>query len=218
MHSIREAVSRVIGVETVRSLALAMAIRQSFNSNKCPRFDATRFWIQALLTAECCKKLVSADGSATDACRDLAYAAGLCHNLGLMALAHMEPDSTSSVLRAHSENFQSGNLGGLFYQQFETDHRFVTLELARLWSLPEPMVAAYRHRAMQDSTSHDRLALIVAAGAALVGNTEVDEDQQTDLDQWAQTFDLMPEILQEMAVIGDRQKERVQSLASTMAG
>ena len=54
-----EAISRVLGVDTVRSLVLAMAIQQSFNSRKCPAFNSERFWIQSLLTAECCKKLSS---------------------------------------------------------------------------------------------------------------------------------------------------------------
>ena len=43
VNDIREAVSRVLGVETVRSLVLAMALQRSFNSKKCREFDTTRF-------------------------------------------------------------------------------------------------------------------------------------------------------------------------------
>ena len=218
VNDIREAVSRVLGVETVRSLVLAMALQRSFNSKKCREFDTTRFWAQALLTAEWCKKLVAVDGSASDTARDLAYSAGLCHNLGLMALAHMETDRTHAVLHVNRKNPEPGNLSRLFLDEFEFDHKIMTLELARFWALPEPMVAAYRCRAFPDSTSDDRLALIVSVGAAVVGNTEVNEDQRTDIAQWASAFSLTPQDLQNMAVVGDRQKERVLSLAANMTG
>ena len=98
-----DAITWVLGVDTVRSLVLAMAIQQSFNSRKCPAFEPDRFWVQSLLMAECCKKIVACDAEASDMTRDLAYSAGLCYNLGLMALAHMEPRRTDAVLSAHRE-------------------------------------------------------------------------------------------------------------------
>ena len=58
--------------------------------------------------------------------------------------------------------------------------------------------------------------LIVAASAAAVGNTEVDEDRQTKLKPWADAFGLTGEELQKMAVLGERQKDRVRSLASNL--
>ena len=101
VNTISEAISRVLGVDTVRSLVLAMAIQKSFNAKDCPEFDVERFWMQSLLAAECCKKIAFADDKAEDCDRDFAYSAGLCHNLGLMALAHVEPQRTNKVLAAH---------------------------------------------------------------------------------------------------------------------
>ncbi len=216
VNSIGEAISRVLGVDTVRSLVLAMAIQGSFDSRRCPAFDSTRFWMQALLTAECCKKLAAADASATNANRDLAYSTGLCHNLGLMALAHMESDRTTAILQAHRNQASADSLGELFLAEFETDHKIMTAVLARVWSLPESMIAAYEYRVFMGSHSDNRLCLIVAASAAAVGNTEVDEDRQTKLKPWADAFGLTGEELQKMAVLGERQKDRVRSLASNM--
>lgn len=87
VNSIGEAISRVLGVDTVRSLVLAMAIQRTFKSKDCPAFDVERFWVQSLTAAECCKRIVAVDHAANDDDRDLAYSTGLCHNLGLMALA-----------------------------------------------------------------------------------------------------------------------------------
>jgi len=218
VHSIREAIARVLGVDTVRSLVLAMAIQQSFNTRKCPAFLARRFWMQSLLTAECCKKIVMADEKACDATRDLAYTTGLCHNLGLMALAHMDAGNTQVVLHAHQESAEVGNLGDLFIARLGTNHKIMTAELARFWSLPEPMIAAYEHCAFPQSSCDERLALIVASAATAVGNTEVDDEQRVDLRNWADDFGLDPDELQQMAVFGERQKEKVQSLVGNMSG
>ncbi len=218
VNSIHEAISRVLGVDTVRSLVLGLALQQSFNATHCPGFDTTRFWQQALLTAACCKKLAASDDTTTDATRDLAYFAGLCHNLGLMAFAHLAPDRTNAVLQAHSELAAAASLSSLFLVEFETDHKRMTADLARAWSLPEPMIAAYDHRAFPESPCSGKTCLIVAAGAAAVGNTESDDGRQIDLNQWAKEFALSADDLQNMAVLDDEQIEKVQSLACNLTG
>jgi HD-like signal output (HDOD) protein len=214
--NIREAISRVLGVDTVRSLVLAMAIQRSFNSKKCPAFDAQRFWTRSLQTAECCKKIASADESSDAAVRDLAYSTGLCHNLGLMALAHMEPERTHNVLQIHGRQPTPGGLRNIFVAELNTDHRIVTSELSRLWSLPELMVNAYQYRAFPELPVDGRLGLIVSGGALAVGNTDVEENQQSDLHQYADSIGLEADELQEMAMLGDRQKDRIHSLSGNM--
>lgn len=216
VNDIGEAISRVLGVDTVRSLVLAMAIQQSFNSKECPEFDVVRFWTQSLMAAECCKKIAIADSDADDPERDLAYSAGLCHNLGLMALTHIEPARTNGVLKTHREHNRSDALADLFDQEFETDHKIVTAELGRIWSLPAPMVTAYQFRAFPEAHCDDRLGLVVAAGVTAVENAERDEQQCCSLSRWSNALGIDEEEIQDMAILGDRQKERVQSLASKM--
>lgn len=216
VNTIGEAISRVLGVDTVRSLVLAMAIQQSFNSKGCPSFDTERFWKQSLLAAECCKKIATADEAADDAVRDLAYSAGLCHNLGLMALVHMEPGRANTVLKAHKEADETDTLSKLFLKEFSTDHKIMTGELARVWSLPEPMFHAYQYRAFPQSHCEERLGAVVAAGVVAVENTEVEEDRRASLDSWAVMLGLEAEDVQEMAQLSERQQERVESLVSNM--
>ena len=216
VNSISEAISRVLGVDTVRSLVLAMAIQRSFNSKDCPAFDTERFWVQSLLTAECCKNIALADKDAEDDVRDLAYSAGLCHNLGLMVLAHIEPDRTHTVLGKHRDGGIPNSLCDLFVEEVETDHHIVTAELARHWSLPEPVTAAYQYRAFPQSSCDHRLGLVLAVAAVAVENTEVSEEHVSGFGKWPDALGISPEDLQAMAVFGDRQKERIQSVASGM--
>ncbi len=217
VNNIGEAISRVLGVDTVRSLVLAMAIQRSFNSSNCPGFSAERFWMQSLLTAECCKKIARLDDAADDSVRDLAYSAGLCHNLGLLALAHMEPAKTNQILVAHQDSAESNSLSRSFYEELNTDHRIMTAELARNWSLPAPMVSAYQYRAFPDAPCDERLGFVVAAGALAVENTEALEEEQVSLAPWAMQLDIEERELQKLAVLGERQTERVSSLASNMS-
>lgn len=218
VNSIGEAISRVLGVDTVRSLVLAMAIQRSFDRTRCPAFNTERFWMQSLSTAECCKKLAGLDSDADDDVRDLAYSAGLCHNLGLLALVHLEPARTNAVLVAHRDTAEPNSLASLFDDELSTDHKIMTAEVARNWSLPDPMVHAYQFRAFPDSECDHPLGVVVAAGTLAVENSEVEEEQRANLDSWAAQLDMDAEELQDLAVLSERQKERVQSLASNMSG
>ena len=216
VNDLSEAISRVLGVDTVRSLVLAMAIQQSFNSKKCPAFDVERFWRVSLMTAECCKKIASSDESADDAERDLAYSAGLCHNLGLMALTHIEPERTCKVLMRSEDDRQEVTLARSLYQEFKTDHKLMTAELARIWSLPAPMVAAYHYRAHPDTECVDRLGNVVTAGVVAVQNAGLPDDLRVSLAPWVGFFGMSADELQAKAVFGEKQRERVQSLAGRL--
>lgn len=217
VHTIRDAISLVLGVDTVRSLVLAMAIQQSFDNSNCPSFDVERFWRQSLLAAECCKRLVAIDDAASGSDRDLAYSAGLCHNLGLMALTHMEPVRTDRVLAGRCSDGKLESLTTRFLDEFNTDHKIMSAELARAWSLPAQLLAAYQYRAFPHIHCDVRLGIIVAAGVAVVENEELEDDQKTDLGQWAAAMDIDADQLHKIAVFGERQIEQTYSLASNMA-
>lgn len=216
LYQIREAISRVLGVDTVRSLALAMAIQQCFNSKDCPAFNIEKFWVQSLLVADCCKKLAAIDDQADEADRDLAYSVGLCHNLGLMGLVHMEPEHSDKVLRLHASEGQPGTLARLFEEQLEASHKVMTVELARSWELPQPMLATYQCRAFEQAHCDVRLGPILVASVAAVENASLPSDERNDLSSFAEPLGLCDADLQDIANLNKRQEDRVLSLASNM--
>jgi len=216
VSDMEQAISRVLGVDTVRSLVLAMAVQQSFSSKNCPAFNVERFWLASLMTAECCKAIAAVDQEFESAERDLAYSAGLCHNLGLMALTHIEADRSCQVLMHNDEQVESGSLTRWFQEEFKTDHKVMTAELARLWSLPAPMIAAYHSRAFPDAQSEYRLGLVVNAGVTAVQNAELPEERWQSLEPWADALGMSAADIQGMASIGERQKDRVRSLAGRL--
>lgn len=213
---IREAIARVLGVDTVRSLVLAMAIQRSFNRKRCPAFNAERFWQSSLHVAECCKKIAASVESSNTAVRDLAYSTGLCHNLGLMALAHMEPDRTNQVLQDHGDGSTPATLRERFVEEIDTNHRIVTSELSRLWSLPEPMVSAYQFHAFPEVPVDTPLGRIVLAAATAVGNVDNEEGQKTDLHKCGDLIGLDADELQKLAMLGNRQKDSIRAMSGNM--
>jgi hypothetical protein len=135
-----------------------------------------------------------------------------------MALSHVEPERTGNVLQKCKEQGQPGCLTKHFNVEFETDHKIMTAELGRMWSLPSSMVVAYQYRAFPNTPCDDRLGLVVAAGATAVQNEELEEDHKLSLSGWAESLGMSAEDLQGMALFDDRQKDRVQSLAGKFAG
>lgn len=216
VNRIDEAVSRVLGVETVRSLVLAMAIQQSFDQKGCPGFDAQQFWMRSLLTAECCKRIAATSQESIPETRDLAYATGLCHNLGLMALVHLEPNATNSALAAHADASDGATLAECFTDRLDTDHRRMTAVIAASWSLPAPMTAAYECRAGQADGGDSPLGVILLAAADAVSNAERDDGKRDDLRRWADHLSLSADELQDTAKLKASQRERIQSLAERM--
>lgn len=166
--SMREVVTRVLGVDTVRSLAIALAARQTFDASLCPAFDTKHYWVHSLLTAESVKKVANRDTEASSDERELAYVAGLCHNLGLMVLACIEPDRTHTVLQYHLNEGVTEKLGRSFAREFGATHRELTHHVALHWELPDLVLEAYEQRCRPDSDN--RLATMIDVGAESAGS------------------------------------------------
>ena len=103
-------------------------------------------------------------------------------------------------------------ISGVFHT---VDGRELVL-LGRIWSLPAPMVAAYQYRAFPQAHCDFRLGLVVAAGVTAVENAEREEHQRSGLAEWSVPLGIDGDDIQSMAILSDRQKERLQSLASNM--
>ncbi len=213
VSNMREVVNRVLGTDTVRSLALALATKQSFDVSRCPKFDAELFWRRALTSASSCKRIAAVVDELQPVEREFAYALGLCHNLGLMALAYLEPDKLNDVLlidRAKSGQSLSELLRASFGQSGED----FTVALATHWSMPEPLLAAYRDRAAASSTvAAAPLTMVLKAGiraAEYVETTPEEPDEKSWFDEQSKALGFEPDTLSELALPTERQRESIE--------
>ncbi len=210
-----EAISRVLGLDTVRSIVFAMALKQTFDPSRCPAFIAQRFWLDALCTAESCKKLARSEASDNSDVMNLAYPAGLCHNLGLLAFVHLRPEEMNLLLKSQARDPIAGGLSDELRERLQSDHRKVTADLAAAWSMPDLIVDAYRHRADR-GVDGGILGTILYASVATVSNKTGPDKARVSLENSAVRLGLTEEQLTERAEPGDQQIERLMTVAASM--
>lgn len=94
--SVRDAVIRVLGLSTTKSLILAAALADSFEL-PCQGFSRERFWFGAVACAQLSQDLAGSLLPPQKPAPPVAYTAGLLHNLGLLALIHAFPDEVKQA-------------------------------------------------------------------------------------------------------------------------
>lgn len=97
VFSTREAIIRVLGLRTVKSLALSLLLSSTFETRRCAPFDLEAHWAHALCTGALARAIAKAD------CPDLAdeaYLCGLLHDFGTLLLVHVYPTEMQEILSA----------------------------------------------------------------------------------------------------------------------
>lgn len=211
---IEDAIGRVLGVEVARSVVLAIAMQRTLDQSRCPAFNSEQFWRGSMLAARCCKQIAVRDRGLSDVEVRLSYVTGLCHNIGLLALAYLVPDEVNEVFLAAKDDPVS--LAAGLERRLGMTHREASYLLARHWSLPDATVEAYRCRSNVNAVSDCRLGLILIASTTAVGNLDRDEEEAFDLEAVSRQIGLAVDELQSMALPGQRQSEQISALVQVM--
>ncbi len=156
-RTVRQAVVRVGLAETARVI-LAVAVYERFRRFGPP--DARAFWEHGMAVGLLGATLARmADASPEVA--ELAYTAGLLHDLGELALYHLYPEVSAAIAaRSHktgrpNHEVERAALG--------VEHGEVGGRLASRWGLPADLVAvvAFHHRPWAAPVDHRRAAQLV---------------------------------------------------------
>lgn len=133
VDSVRQAIM-LLGVSRVRDITLATAIIDRFGA--APPFDAKRLWLHSVGVAICAQEVAGLAG--LDA--DVAYTAGLMHDIGQLLLFAFDAEVYSDVLRLKVK--RDIDIVEAERECLGVDHAHVGGELARLWKLPEAVADA----------------------------------------------------------------------------
>jgi putative nucleotidyltransferase with HDIG domain len=133
-----QAVAR-LGLETFRTLALSARAFESFRpETPIEGFEPDSLQRHCLLVGRIARGLVDEPDA-----RDLAFAAGLMHDVGILVLAAQEPAYLSLVLgRAVREGRA---LVDVEREERGLTHADIGAELLALWGLPQELVEAVAH-------------------------------------------------------------------------
>ncbi len=126
--SVVDAVS-VLGMNTVRQLALGLSVMENNRSGNCPGFDYQDFWAHSLLTAITAQNLVLQSGTGSG---EEVFVLGLLGHIGALALATVHPQEYSAILRADHETLHE-----LERNQFGFDHSQLTQVMLADWGMPQ---------------------------------------------------------------------------------
>lgn len=170
--TIRDAI-HMLGRRTLGALLTTAAVSAQFDRCLCPGFDFAAFWRHALGTAIAAQALARE----LDADDDLAFTAGLLHDIGRLALATYFPAQLGAAMaRARSDD---GPLLGAEQATLGTDHASIGALIASHWNFPAAVIDAItQHHAPADTATASLADLVQVADAiahALDLNADHDE-------------------------------------------
>jgi putative nucleotidyltransferase with HDIG domain len=164
--NVREAVI-LLGMRTVRSVAIASAIIDALRASESELFDQDLFWAHSV-----CVGLV-AEVIARDtrvARPEDAFTAGVLHDVGKLAMMMSEPEMFADVVDLVVSEHMSYRTAEM--RVFGVGHEHVGGRLAQRWKFPEPLLIAIReHHPAVPVRSVETLEDVIAA-ANLACNRE----------------------------------------------
>ena len=143
IHSLAMACSR-LGLDIVRSVSIALTVAAPFDPRRCPGFDAERYWMCALLTADAAHALAEVLPPTDETEPDSIRTAGLLHNIGLIWMATQMPQETAGALATKLEQPEA-SLSSLMRNSIGLDYASAGAFLGETWNLPGMVVQPMAH-------------------------------------------------------------------------
>ncbi len=135
--SIAEACNR-LGLNVVRTTTIALAIGQSFDHERCPSFDAEKFWCTSMIGSNLASELAPTVGVEPNTART----AALLHNIGLLWLADIMPSETDESL-AVAGGSPAQTIGQCLKSNCGSDRQEASLYLYDAWQLPDVLTGGW---------------------------------------------------------------------------
>ena len=184
IHSVEDAVIRVLGLNMVRSLAFSIAISGSFDTSGCQGFDLEAYWHRSLATAECSRLLCRCIPQERRPDPDAAYLGGLLFDIGVLVLVHLFPADYAQVLVRQRE-IPHPDLALLEEMRVGISSRNAGAWLTDRWHLPDMIVRmvaqAPNREADVESTLVGMMAEWVRDGFAQPWEPAISLCEQADL-------------------------------------
>jgi len=138
---------RLLGMRTVKILALGFSLVSTHRSGRCEGFDYEGFWSDALARAVGSRALAQ-HLRAPDP--DEAFTVGLLSKIGRLALATAFPEAYTHALQLIDQMSAEEGLS-IERDIFEIDHNTLASEMMADWGLPDGIVRAVRLQGETDT-------------------------------------------------------------------
>lgn len=159
-----------LGFQTTRNLITTAAITGCFPSGRCPGFRDKTFWRHSIATAACARALARRMRFN----QDIAFTAGLLHDIGRLVLVTAHPEAYGAVVQwraQHDTDWQVAEQAVL-----GTDHVDAGVALADHWNFSGTMRQAIAYHHAPEVHGAGFLAAIVHVANAIVHALDLTAD------------------------------------------
>ena len=146
---------QVLGLNSVKTLALGFSLVGNLQSSQGTDFDHVAYWRRSLYTATAARTLSRRAGIVQ---QEEAFIGGLLQDMGMVALSQSLGDEYAAVLEK-----AGGDHTSLRRHEVEVlglDHAEVGGALAETWGLPPVLIAPIRHHEEPDNAAPELLTLV----------------------------------------------------------
>ncbi len=165
-----DAVTR-LGRREITELAMIQATASAFDKMESKLMQTTTFWSHSRTVALLARQIAQKNSEA----RDLAFIAGLLHDIGLLIMFHELPDTMIDVLELSLED------DDISLVEAELDicgfnHAELGSELAHRWNLPESLIMSIKYHHNPEEAPEYQATV---ASVALANEIESDPEMIT---------------------------------------
>ncbi|MAT66372.1 MAG: hypothetical protein CMN57_12095 [Gammaproteobacteria bacterium] len=179
IHRVEDAITRVLGLNIVRGLAIGIALSKPFDVSACPEFELGRYWYRAFVSAH----LANAVGPHLELEADLReclFLAGLVHNLGQLVLVHAFPSRMADVFRQKQAN-PGESLMALESQVLAMTEMQAGTLIGKRWKLPRCVTHTIQYRHEPNLAGRYELAVQTVAVCSRAAETLYDDPDNAQL-------------------------------------
>jgi len=205
-HAVRLVLDR-LDADDVRDVLLQMKVTAGFEiefASEQPAVPARKDLILHCLAVACCARRI-AEAASSEVDPQLAYSAGLLHDIGKLALQDIMPKSLAAITR--EAEAAKASLYTVEQTHLGTNHALLGKHLAQRWRLPESITLAIwlHHRdatALPDAVPEATVARLVKAADNIARQAGIGQsgsfDPPESLDEIAETVDVPAIVLQQI--------------------
>lgn len=180
VDSIEQAITRVLGFETVVNMALGIASAKSFQTPKDGPIGLHAFWRHAIYSAALCQSLAGLTPRTLGVKRGMAYLAGLLHNLGFLVLGHLYKPEFHLLNKTVALN-PKPPITLVERRLLGIDHTQIGARLFDAWAMPmELVVAVAEHHNENYHDEHSPYAHLVLLADQLLRGYDIGDGANED--------------------------------------
>lgn len=166
--SMQEAVM-VLGFDTIRSLVVSAGFMRAFAASAEGQFDRYEFWVRSFRVATYTEAVANCLGEE----RQMAFTAGMFHDVGQLVLDVCIPDQFSDILRQQKETGK--DLLEVERMVLGFDHAEIGGDMAKRWNFPPKIEYAIRHWRSPERMHFEMLGALVNVAVLLDSGLRGDE-------------------------------------------